>query len=141
MAEVISTDRLTTCHGARGGVIEFLRRTQGFGARRRWAVKECRHRSRHLEVDLLAAGADVVRERTGNRRLNAAIHRIAVTQIRVHDGARACLERRMAMGNTKAEAIRALKRRLSDVVYRRLLADAGSISVPLGEAACQRRQA
>jgi transposase len=73
--------------------------------------------------------------RTGNRQLNAAIHRIAVTQIRVHDGARAYLERRMAMGNTKAEAIRALKRRLSDVVYRRLLADAGSISAPLGEAA------
>jgi transposase len=62
--------------------------------------------------------------RTGNRQLNAAIHRIAITQMRIHDGAKTYLERRIAMGNTKAEALRALKRRLSDVVYRALLADA-----------------
>jgi transposase len=62
--------------------------------------------------------------RTGNRQLNAAIHRIAVTQIRCHDDARAYLERRMTNGNTKTEALRALKRRLSDVVYRSMLADA-----------------
>lgn len=74
--------------------------------------------------------------RAGNRQLNAAIHRIALTQIRIHDGAKAYLERRLAMGNTKAEAIRALKRKLSDVVYRRLLADAqGAAITPLGEAA------
>ncbi|MBN2623781.1 MAG: IS110 family transposase, partial [Acidimicrobiales bacterium] len=62
--------------------------------------------------------------RTGNRQINAAIHRIAVTQIRCHDDARAYLERRMSTGNTKTEALRALKRRLSDVVYRALQADA-----------------
>jgi len=62
--------------------------------------------------------------RTGNRQLNAAIHRMAVTQMRIHDEARAYLERRMGMGNTKMEALRALKRRLSDVVYRALLVDA-----------------
>ena len=62
--------------------------------------------------------------RTGNRQLNAAIHRMAVTQIRIHEGARSYLERRMAMGNTKTEALRALKRKLSDVVFRALLADA-----------------
>jgi transposase len=74
--------------------------------------------------------------RTGNRQLNTSIHRMAVTQIRIHDEARAYLERRMAMGNTKTEAIRALKRKLSDVVYRSLLADAGAVSAaPLGEAA------
>jgi transposase len=74
--------------------------------------------------------------RTGNRQLNAAIHRIAVTQMRIHDGAKAYLERRIAMGNTKTEAIRALKRKLSDVVYRRLLADAEVTSgASLGEAA------
>jgi transposase len=61
--------------------------------------------------------------RTGNRQLNAAIHRIAVTQIRCHDDARAYLDRRLANGNTKTEALRALKRRLSDIVYRALLAD------------------
>lgn len=62
--------------------------------------------------------------RTGNRRLNAAIHRIAITQMRGHDGAKTYLERRFAMGNTRSEALRALKRHLSDIVYRALLADA-----------------
>ncbi len=62
--------------------------------------------------------------RTGNRQLNTALHRIAVTQMRIHDDAKAYLERRMAIGNTKMEAIRALKRKLSDVVFRALLVDA-----------------
>lgn len=62
--------------------------------------------------------------RTGNRQINAAIHRIAVTQMRCHDDAKTYLERRLANGNTKTEALRALKRRLSDVVYRALKADA-----------------
>jgi transposase len=66
--------------------------------------------------------------RTGNRQLNAAIHRIAVTQKRCHAGAQAYLERRMANGNTKTEALRAFKRKLSDVVFRALLADAASTS-------------
>ena len=74
--------------------------------------------------------------RTGNRQLNTAIHRIAVTQIRCHDDAKTYLERRMANGNTKTEAVRALKRKLSDVVYRVLLADAtSSLNVAVGEAA------
>jgi transposase len=74
--------------------------------------------------------------RTGNRQLNAAIHRIAVTQKRCHDGAKAYLERRMANGNTKTEALRALKRKLSDVVYRALLADAvAAAAACVGEAA------
>lgn len=64
--------------------------------------------------------------RTGNRQLNAAIHRIAVTQMRCHPEARAYLDRRLANRNTKTEALRALKRRLSDVVYRTMLADAQS---------------
>jgi len=62
--------------------------------------------------------------RSGNRQLNAAIHRIAITQMRCHPDAIAYLERRRAQGNTKPEARRALKRRLSDVVYRALLEDA-----------------
>jgi transposase len=65
--------------------------------------------------------------RTGNRQLNAALHRIAVTQLRIHEHAQGYLQRRIEMGNTKTEAIRALKRKLSDVVYRTLLAD---ISAP-----------
>lgn len=74
--------------------------------------------------------------RTGNRQLNAAIHRIAVTQARCHPDAAAYLERRMAGGDTKRKALRALKRRLSDIVYRALLADAaGNIASPVDEAA------
>jgi transposase len=74
--------------------------------------------------------------RTGNRQLNAAIHRIAVTQKRCHAGAKAYLERRLATGDTKTEALRALKRKLSDVVYRALLTDAASpMGARIGEAA------
>jgi transposase len=67
--------------------------------------------------------------RTGNRQLNCAIHRIAVTQGRCHRDARAFIERRIASGNTPSEARRALKRRLSDLVYRDLLHDA-TIATP-----------
>ncbi len=73
--------------------------------------------------------------RTGNRQLNCAIHRIAVTQIRVNSDAKAFLERRMANGDTKMEALRALKRRLSDVVYRALLADSAAPDASLPVAA------
>lgn len=61
--------------------------------------------------------------RTGNRQINAAIHRIAITQARCHPDAIAYLERRLTNGDTPKEARRALKRRLSDIVYRALLAD------------------
>lgn len=61
--------------------------------------------------------------RTGNRRLNAVLHRIAITQARIHPGAIALLQRRQTHGDTRREAIRVLKRRLSDVVYRALTHD------------------
>ena len=60
--------------------------------------------------------------RGGNRQVNTALHRIAITQLRAGPG-KEYVERRMAMGNTKTEAIRALRRRISDEVYRRLLSD------------------
>ena len=62
--------------------------------------------------------------RGGNRQLNAALHRIAITQIRLGAQARAYLGRRMSLGDSKTEAIRALRRQLSDEVYRRLRLDA-----------------
>lgn len=68
--------------------------------------------------------------RVGNRQLNAAIHRIAITQMRCHPEARLYLDRRLATGNTKNEARRALKRRLSDIVYRCLLEDAQTATTP-----------
>src|SRR5665213_841083 len=61
--------------------------------------------------------------RMGNRQLNAALHRIAMTQAHYHPSARAYLDRRRAAGNTTREAIRCLKRRLSDVVYHALQSD------------------
>ena len=61
--------------------------------------------------------------RTGNRQLNAALYRIALTQARCHPGARALLDRRRAQGDSTREAFRVLRRRLSDVVYRAILTD------------------
>jgi transposase len=61
--------------------------------------------------------------RTGNRQLNAALHRIALTQARCYPPARELLERRTNSGDGGMEALRILKRRLSDVVYRAMLAD------------------
>jgi transposase len=62
--------------------------------------------------------------RGGNRQMNAALHRIAITQLRgVGEVGRAYVEGRMAAGDTKTEALRLLRRRLSDEVFRRLRAD------------------
>jgi transposase len=62
--------------------------------------------------------------RGGNRQLNVALHRIAITQARLGGLAKAYLEHRRGAGDTKTEAIRALRRRLSDEVFRRLQLDA-----------------
>jgi transposase len=62
--------------------------------------------------------------RGNNRRLNHAIHVIALTQARNNPQAQAFLAERRAAGKTSREAMRSLKRRLSDVVYRCLVADA-----------------
>jgi transposase len=61
--------------------------------------------------------------RGGNRQLNVALHRIAITQIRLGGEARAYMVRRMALGNTRTEAIRSLRRHLSNEVYKRLCLD------------------
>jgi transposase len=61
--------------------------------------------------------------RGGNRQLNVALHRIAITQMRLGGAASAYIARRLTMGNTKTEAIRALRRQISDEVYRRLRQD------------------
>lgn len=61
--------------------------------------------------------------RGGNRQLNVAIHRVAITQVRLGGLARAYVDRRRLSGDTKTEALRALRRRLSDEVFRRLRLD------------------
>lgn len=60
--------------------------------------------------------------RQGNRQLNCALHRIAVTQARMHAPARAYLERKQAEGKSRREALRCLKRHLARVVFRILQA-------------------
>jgi transposase len=51
--------------------------------------------------------------RTGNRRLNRALHIIAVTQMRIYAAARDYIARRRSQGKTNREALRALKRLLA----------------------------
>jgi transposase len=61
----------------------------------------------------------------GNRRLNHAIHMAAVTQIRYrHTKGRAYYDKKIAEGKTPKEALRALKRQVSDAIYQRMKADA-----------------
>ncbi|MCB0979851.1 MAG: transposase [Acidimicrobiaceae bacterium] len=63
--------------------------------------------------------------RRGNRAMNHAIHIAAVTQIRhAHSPGRAFYDRKRAEGKSPRRALRALKRRISDTVYRTLVADA-----------------
>ena len=63
--------------------------------------------------------------RRGNRRLNHAIHMAAITQIRYkHSEGRAYYDKKIAEGKTPKEALRALKRQISDAIYRCLKADA-----------------
>jgi transposase len=56
-------------------------------------------------------------DRSGNRQLNAAFYRIAITQARYHPAACAYLERKKAEGKSRREAIRCLKRLLVRVVF------------------------
>jgi len=63
--------------------------------------------------------------RRGNRRVNHAIHMTAITQIRhKHSDGRAYYEKKIAEGRTHKEALRSLKRRISDAIYAALVAGA-----------------
>ena len=77
-------------------------------------------------VEFSSGGRIVHRlSRRGNRQLNHALHIAAVTQIRHrHSPGRGYYDRKIAEGKTPREAIRALKRRLSDIVWRHLVDDA-----------------
>jgi transposase len=61
-------------------------------------------------------------DRGGNRQLNAALYRIAITQARHHPDARAYLERKRSEGKSRREALRCLKRLLARVVFNKLKA-------------------
>nr|WP_139142761.1 IS110 family transposase [Humibacillus sp. DSM 29435] len=70
--------------------------------------------------------------RAGNRRMNHVLHIAAIVQLRHDTPGRAYYRRKLAAGKTPMEAIRCLKRRLSDVVFKRLLADARASQQPAG---------
>ena len=76
-------------------------------------------------IEMSSAGRTVHRlSRRGNRTLNHAIHMAAVTQIRNLDTEGRCYyDTKLAAGKTKREAMRALKRRVSDRVYQQLRTD------------------
>ena len=68
----------------------------------------------------------------GNRRVNAVLHRMAVTQLRCEPRAQTIYNNARAHQHTKKEARRVLIRHLSDVVYRRMIRDqASSLAQPL----------
>jgi transposase len=74
-----------------------------------------------------ASSGDVVRHRlsrAGDRQLNFALYMMALCQARQHPEGRAYFLRKRADGHSEKEALRCLKRRLADVVYRQLLRDA-----------------
>ena len=68
--------------------------------------------------------------RAGNRKVNHMIHIAAATQIRLDTEGRAYYRRKLAAGKTRMEAMRCLKRRISDAVYRQLVADAQRDATP-----------
>jgi transposase len=86
--------------------------------------------ARHAGVAPLEASSGKYRrhrlDRGGNRQLNCALHRIAITQARVHPAARAYLERKQAEGKSRREALRCLKRQLARAVYTTLKNEPGA---------------
>ena len=76
-------------------------------------------------VEVSSGGRTVHRlSRRGNRRINHALHLAAVCQIRQpHSDGRAYFDRKIAEGKTKKEALRSLKRHVSNAIYRQLLID------------------
>src|SRR5207249_5150894 len=87
-------------------------------------------------IEMSSGGRTVHRlSRRGNRQLNHAIHIAAITQIRhAHSPGRGFYDRKIAEGKTQKEATRALKRRISDALYQRLVADAAANAGPGGQA-------
>jgi transposase len=73
--------------------------------------------------------------RSGNRQLNAAIHRIAVTQIRLKGLGKAYYDKKKAEGMSTSEALRCLKRRLARIVFHHLTTDQTAARTTLAPAA------
>jgi transposase len=88
---------------------------------------KARFASYNATAPIEASSGPKVRHRLnprGNRQLNWAIHVVAISQLRHDTIGRRFYDRKIEEGKTSKEAIRALKRRLSDVIYRHLVNDA-----------------
>jgi transposase len=73
-----------------------------------------------------ASSGEVVRHRlslAGNRRLNNALHMVAICQARSDVRGSAYYRKKIAEGKSRKEALRCLKRRISDAVFKSLMAD------------------
>src|SRR6266540_3517599 len=84
---------------------------------------------------LEASSGQVIRHRlsrAGDRKLNHALYMMAMVQVRRPSAGQAYYRRKLAEGKSPKEALRCLKRRLSDAVYRCLLADQHRQPSPVG---------
>ena len=73
-----------------------------------------------------ASSGEVVRHRlslVGNRKLNYALHMVATSQARSDAGGGTYYRKKVAEGKSRKEALRCLKRRVSDAVFKSLVAD------------------
>jgi transposase len=68
--------------------------------------------------------------RGGNRQLNAAVYRVAITQMRMHPPATAYIAHKIAEGKSKREAIRCLKRHLIRTIYNEMTLTAKELITP-----------
>src|SRR6185369_254920 len=99
-------------------------------------VSRFAHRNRFASctgtAPLDASSGEHVRHRlsrAGNRKANHVIHIAAAGQIRLDTSGRAYYRRKLAAGKRPLEAMRCLKRRISDAIYRQLIADARAVLV------------
>jgi transposase len=82
-----------------------------------------------------ASSGDQVRHRlsrAGNRRINRVLHIMAIVALRSDTEGRAYYRRKLAAGKTTMEALRCLKRRLSDIAYQQMRADAKRLAAGPG---------
>jgi transposase len=107
-------------------VIGDVRHVSRFGNRDRFAAY-----NGTAPIEVSSGGRKVYRlSRRGNRRLNHAIHMAAITQIRYrHTKGRAYYDKKLAEGKTPKEALRALKRQISDAIFACLQEDARRAAV------------
>ena len=113
----------------RGRIHHWRRRLKSLAMSVTWAGSEPKPNSRATTapapVEVSSGGRTRHRlNLRGNRKLNHAIHIAAVAQFRNQSEGRIFYDRKITEGKTHKEAIRALKRRISDRVYNHLVADA-----------------